>query len=340
MKLVRPHHLRTFRPGVLAGLTLTVLAGCGIQPIEPNVASIATSTPPAPTSTAPVVPTNKAITATSTATPSPIRSISPTATPTELPTATAIATSLTGGVEIEQTVRDAIDRTIDARVYQMSHTLNEMTRWSLDQQLIWRGDMYGSVNGDDMYTFVQERYDDVIESGTEYMRVDGTAYTRRVSGGYIDSGQWHKDTDERNVASLRMHEATMWLSVYTNDASFAGLDRVESVTQDGRSCQRYSGRGDVALNAMAATNTSLLQSDDLTPEGREKLAIDEANIHITICDDGYVHTYAIDVAGQRRAQDETVFATNFELRLWDFDKPVALTAPADAIENTDEAAGP
>jgi tetratricopeptide (TPR) repeat protein len=110
-------------------------------------------------------------------------------------------------------------------------------------------------------------------------------------------------------------------------SAFAGAGQ-EAI--DGQNCATY--RADQVAALLALNGFGVRISDPVKSAAQRSEEIDFQQVEFTlwICDDGYLHQLKIDLAGAPKAEPAHGFMSGAEVRFFDLNGPITITAPADA----------
>lgn len=256
-----------------------------------------------------------------------------TATPTHHPP-TAPPQPTLMPVDIAATIRSGLARADAAHIFQIEQILEETTKNPGRKPFVSQGKYIGQMNGSDIHILIDEEHGGHSDGGHEYLRIGSMLYDRRPPGhSYIDSDQGYKQPYDERTSRFRLLELPTMLTLYIHDIPFEEFRDNGLVTFDHQSCQRFVGENNVAIAALRSLGmSSLVRVEELEEEASKNIIFNEARVTATICEDGYLHEYTVNVAAQRLNQAADTFTINFRFHLWDFDTPIMLTPPADAID--------
>lgn len=296
-------------------LLALLLAACGGQP----------AAAPTPAPTAP--PTN---------TPAPTNTpIPPTATPlppTPTPAPASPAASGAGQTEVEQAIAAGIERVRDASAYRVKLEMTASGAFmgaaggtGAGTQLIA---IEGDVVGANSHLTLRGLFSALLGAdplqGLELISVDGTSYVRGPApllGATED--RWYELPDDGSSPASAVRADQIVGGLESANLDLSGFEAAGAEELDGQQCQVYVGDKEATVAAFEAVGSDGLPG----PQNFEE--VERAELRFWICEDGYFHQLQLDTEGVPEGQTESVGYTML-MRLFDFDAPITVEAPADA----------
>ncbi|MEW5720416.1 MAG: hypothetical protein AB1817_17460, partial [Chloroflexota bacterium] len=264
-----------------------------------------------------------------TATPTPEPSPLPTATrviqlPTSRPTPSPGPTSAFAGA-----IRQAWDKSQTATAYRMEFDMSAKGNLgnlpgltSSNQELVLFS-MSGAVNGKDTQMVFKGWLSMFLggdaNQGFEMMRVGDKNYVRGPAAmfgapenkWYVANDQFKSNlTDSRNP--LNSKQPVDW----------DGFQKSGNETLDGKRCDIFRADRDTTYRFFQDLDTQGTQTQDLFD------TLDDAEIKLWLCDDGYFHQLTMNLVGYQRAQPTDKVSMQVRIRLYDFGANIKITPPA------------
>lgn len=88
-----------------------------------------------------------------------------------------------------------------------------------------------------------------------------------------------------------------------------------------KNCDTYSADSNAVADTFAA-----MTKDNFPPT-----VVESGNADVSICDDGYIHNMTLGVQAHDQSKPDTKGTLAFTLHLYDYDAPIAIQAPSDAV---------
>lgn len=272
-------------------------------------------------------------TPTPTAAPPPTETSAPApllaATPTTPPTTASAAKTAT-------TLADALGKSKAATAYRVEMTVNGSgglagTPPGAQDDLINLVTMKGEVNGNDAHLQLQGQLagflglapTDVLEMVT----YQGGAY---VKGPIPLIGANEPRWYQAPPGAAQIAQPPLTPGAFLDVFGKAGLDpadfkHVGAEAVDGFSCEVFAGDKDVVVRAFQKLGgIAGASQEDLN-------SIDTAEFKFWVCDDGYLHQVMMHIQGHDAAKPNEKGEFSVLMKLYDYDIPVSIAPPSDAI---------
>ena len=303
-------------------LALAVLFALLLAACSGAAAPAATSPASQPTTAANVQPTT-APTAAPTDTPQP--ATAPTTAPTDTPSPTtqSTAAAATPG-NLPQDLANAVDKTRNASVLRFEGTFQQ-TVTKNGQPVTNGGSVSGAGNGaDTQTTFSGTNGSTGKTESFEFIQTGGKLYVKGLAlMSKMDPNTWYIApavasgltqsvlTPKIMLGGFKSQEAT--------SVNFAatGIDVVDLLP-----CEVWSAQNPTVARSMSGANTSDSQ--------REFGAIDQFDIKLWTCADGYLHQMKLAISGHDPKLPTDKETINGSFHIYDFGANIQIPAPANA----------
>lgn len=162
--------------------------------------------------------------------------------------------------------------------------------------------------------------------GIEAITAGGKQYVRGpISMIGANEDRWYVlEADQIQAIKPPMQAADLLAGLSSSNVDLSVLRMAGSETVDGQTCTAYTGDRDMTIKAFEAMSTASLPGVEALTQ------VKDASVRFSVCDDGYLRQAQMKVqtAGKDNPDQLATFMVN--MRVFDFEAPMNVTAPADA----------